>query len=222
MNFSLISKSALFRGIDPGQVEGMLNCLQGRVGAYRKGERIYRTGELVSEVGLVLAGGVTIESDDVWGNRTIIDHIGPGQSFAEAYACATGEPLAVDVVAAENCEALFLNTERLLTTCTAACDHHNRLVKNLLTVTAQKNLALTRRMFHLSPKSIRGKLISYLSAQAIRQGAYRFEIPFNRQQLADYLGVDRSAMSSELSKMARDGLLSYDKNLFTLAQRGPD
>ncbi len=219
MNFSMISKSALFRGIAPGEIEAMLHCLQARTRAYRKGERIYHMGQPVSEVGVVLAGGVTIESDDVWGNRTIIDHIGPGQSFAEAYACVPGEPLTVDVVAAEHCEALFLNTERVLTSCSSACAHHNRLVKNLLTVTAQKNLALTRRMFHLSPKSIRGKLLSYLSFQAIRQGCYRFEIPFNRQQLADYLGVDRSALSNELSKMARDGLLSYERNVFILSER---
>jgi CRP-like cAMP-binding protein len=221
INFSMISKSALFRGIEPSEVEAMLQCLQARTVAYKKGERIFHVGQPVSEMGLVLAGGATIESDDVWGNRTIVDHVGPGESFAEAYACAPGEPLMVSVVAAEACEALFLNVERVMTTCSSACAHHNRLVKNLLTVTALRNLDLTRRMFHLSPKSIRGKLLSYLSDQAIRQGRYRFEIPFNRQQLADYLGVDRSAMSNELSKMAREGLVRFERNVFTLTERAP-
>ena len=219
MNFSMLSKSELFRGIEPGEIAAMLHCLQGRTRAYKKGDRIYHMGQLVPEMGLVLAGGATVESDDVWGNRTVVGHIGPGQTFAEAYACAPGEPMMVEVVASEACEALFLNVERVLTACSSACAHHNRLVKNLITVTAKRNLDLTRRMFHLSPKSIRGKLLSYLSDQAIRQGRYRFEIPFNRQQLADYLGVDRSALSNELSKMAREGILSYERNMFSLTER---
>ncbi len=217
IDFMRLSKSVLFHGISPGEIEAMLGCLQAHIRAYQKGERIYRMGQTVSEMGLVLAGGVTIESNDVWGNRTIIDHIAPVQSFAEAYACVPGEQLMVDVVAAEQCETLFLKTERVLTTCSSACAHHNQLVKNLLNVTAQKNLALTRRMFHLSPKTIRGKLLSYLSFQAILQGRYQFEIPFNRQQLADYLGVDRSALSAELSKMAHEGILAYKRNLFMLS-----
>ena len=221
MNFSMLSKSVLFRGIEPGELEEMLRCLQAHVRAYKKGERILRAGQPVAEMGLVLTGGVTIESDDVWGNRTVIDHVGPGQSFAEAYACAPGEPLMVEVVAAESCEALFLNVERVMTTCSSACVHHNRLVSNLLAATAQKNLVLTRRMFHISPKTIRGKLLAYLSYQAIRQGSCRFEIPFNRQQLADYLGVDRSALSNEISKMARDGLLRCARNVFTLSEHAP-
>ena len=222
MNFSMLSKSVLFRGIEPGELEEMLRCLQARARAYKKGERILRVGQAVAEMGLVLTGGVTIESDDVWGNRTVLDHVGAGQSFAEAYACAPGEPLMVEVVAAENCEALFLNVERVMTTCPSACAHHNRLVGNLLAATAQKNLVLTRRMFHISPKTIRGKLLAYLSDRAIRQGSYRFEIPFNRQQLADYLGVDRSALSNEISKMARDGLLRCERNVFTLSERAPE
>lgn len=215
----IISKSALFRGIEAEAVEAMLQCLQARTRTYGKGARIYHMGQFVGEIGLLLAGGVTIESDDVWGNRTIINHFGPGEAFAEAYACVPGEALMVDVVAAEASTVLFLSIECALTTCSSACAHHNRLIKNLLAVTAQKNLSLTRRMFHLTPKSIRGKLLAYLSFQAIKQGKYRFEIPFNRQQLADYLGVDRSALSNELSKMARAGLLRYKRNEFTLAQR---
>ncbi|MGI6239213.1 MAG: Crp/Fnr family transcriptional regulator [Christensenellales bacterium] len=216
MDVSLIAKTELFRGIDAGHVRAMLECLDARARAYRKGEAIYAVGAMAEAIGLVMSGSVHIESDDVWGNRTIIDVIAPGQVFAEAYACARTSPMMVNVVAAEDCEILLLNVERVLTTCTSACAHHSLLVRNLLSVTAQKNLKLTRRMFHISPRTLRAKLLSYLSDQAILNGRLAFDIPFNRQELADYLGVDRSALSNELSKMRRDGILDCDRNHFTL------
>lgn len=112
-------------------------------------------------------------------------------------------------------EVLFLNAARLLQTCPNSCVHHNRLIKNLLQISAQKNLTLSRRMLHTSSKFIRGRLLSYFSQERLRHGSLQFTIPFNRQQLADYLGVDRSALSNELSKMRRDGILIYEKNTFT-------
>lgn len=165
---------------------------------------------------MVLSGSVNIEIDDLWGSKTILGHAEPGQLFAETYACIPGEPLMVSVVASERCEVLFLNAARLLTTCSNSCTHHNKLIRNLLQISAGKNLSLSRRSLHTAPKSIRSRLLSYLSEQAKQSGGYQFTIPFNRQQLADYLGVDRSAMSNELSKMRRDGLLTFEKNQFSL------
>ena len=167
-------------------------------------------------MGLVLSGGVNIEIDDLWGNKTILGHVDAGQLFAETYACIPGEPLMVSVVASEKSSVLFLNAGKLITTCQSSCTHHNKLIQNLLQISAQKNLALSRRSLHTSSKTIRGRLLSYLSEQAKRSGSYRFTIPFNRQQLADYLGVDRSAMSNELSKMQREGILLYHRNSFVL------
>ena len=122
----------------------------------------------------------------------------------------------VSAVAAEDTEVLFLNVERVLNTCPETCSHHSRLIRNLLTVSSRKNLDLSRRIFHTSSKSIRGRLLSYLSSQAVLLGKREFEIPFNRQQLADYLSVDRSALSNELGKMQREGLLEFHKNHFLL------
>ena len=196
----------------------MLDCLGAFEKQYEKGGAIFRAGETTQNIGLVLSGSVNIESGDVWGNRSILGRAETGQIFAETYACIPGEPLLVSAAAAERCEILFLNASRLLTTCSNACPCHSRLIRNLLQLTAQKNLALSRRILHTSSKTIRGRLLSYLSEQAQLNGSFRFSIPFNRQQLADYLNVDRSAMSAELSKMRAEGLISCDKSSFVLLQ----
>lgn len=211
-----LSKTALFRGVTPQEVEGVLSCLGAKQHCFAKGEMICRTGDVVTCLGMVLSGSVLIESNDLWGNTTVLDSVEPGRIFAETYACALGEPLMVDVVAAEPTEVLFLNIDRVLKVCSNTCDYHNRLIRNLLSISAQKNLNLSRKIFHTAPKSIRGRLLSYLSDQAVQNGSSSFTIPFNRQQLADYLNVDRSALSNELSKMQKEGLLRVKRNDFEL------
>lgn len=218
MDYYDLSKTILFRGTTPEEVETMLNCLGAERRQYAKGQMICRTGDIVSSLGIVLSGSVLVENDDLWGNSTILDRIGPGQIFAETYACTPGEPLMVNVVVPESAEVLFLQVGRILEMCPNACGYHNRLIRNLLTLSAQKNLTLSRKIFHTSSKSIRGRLRSYLSYQAILHGSRSFAIPFDRQQLADYLNVDRSALSNELSKMQKEGLLTVRKNHFTLNQ----
>lgn len=213
------ANTALFQGTAEEEAAAMLRCLGSRIQVYDKGETIYHTGAMVESMGLVLSGAVIIESSDLWGNNSILGYVEPGEIFAETYACIPKEPLMVDVVASEKSEILFLNAARLFTTCSTACDYHNRLIQNLVRVFAEKNLNLSRRILHTSSKSIRGRLLSYLSEQAKKHGSHRFSIPYNRQQLADYLSVDRSALSNELSKMQRDGLLSYKRNSFVLKRR---
>lgn len=218
MKGTLLANTALFRGASPQEAEAMLNCLGTAERGYTKGEQIYHSGDYVSDLGMVLSGSVLIQTDDLWGNTTVLDRIGPGQIFAETYACVPGEPLMVDVVAAEGTQVLFLNVERVLRVCSHTCAHHSKLIRNLLLLSAQKNLNLSRKIFYTSSKTIRGRLLSYLSYQARRNGTPSFTIPFNRQQLADYLNVERSALSNELSKMQRDGLLVVEKNHFTLTR----
>ena len=216
MDFNFLTKTVLFRGISAEEIENMMCCLSGYCRDYGKGEMIYRAGDVVQTLGMVLSGSVYIENDDIWGNKSILDCFGPGQVFAETYACVPGEPLMVTVVAAEPVKVLFLNIGQVMQTCSQNCRFHGRLIRNLLTVSAQKNLNLSRRSFHTSSKSIRGRLLSDLSYQATRQGSLQFDIPFNRQQLADYLSVDRSAMSNELSKMQKEGILKVSRNHFCL------
>lgn len=211
-----LPESPLFRGIPSAETENLLSCLGAERRQYAKGQSILRAGDVVTSLGLVLSGSVLIENDDFWGNATVLDHVGPGQIFAETYACTPGEPLMVFVTAAEAAEILFLNMARVLQTCPHACASHGQLIRNLLALSAQKNLHLSRKIFHTAPRTIRGRLLSYLSDEAMRSDSRSFTIPFNRQQLADYLHVDRSALSHELGNMQREGLLRVRKNQFEL------
>ncbi|MBQ8647270.1 MAG: Crp/Fnr family transcriptional regulator [Oscillospiraceae bacterium] len=216
MKQKLLETCPLFRGAQPEQIAELLESLSARERSYGRGETILRAGEVTDAVCVVMAGGVTIENDDAWGNRAILEHLGPGQVFAEAYACLPGEPLMVTARAAEDSRILFLRVEGLLRG--SADGSRALLVRNLLDIAARKNLALSRRIFHTSAKTIRGRLRSYLSEQAVRHGSRSFTIPFDRQQLADYLGVDRSALSAELGKMQREGLLRVDRRRFELPE----
>ncbi len=218
MNENFLANTILFRGIKKEELSAVLTCLSPLTKTFQKGDIIFHIGDIIHDIGIVLSGGVYLENIDIWGNTTILNHIGPGQVFAEAYACSLSEPSMVNIIAAANSEILFFNVARILKTCSNTCTYHSRIIQNLLMISARKNLNLSRRIFHITPKTIRAKVLSYLSSQAIELGKYEFKIPFNRQQLADYLGVDRSALSSELSKMQREGIIEYEKNYFHLNQ----
>ena len=214
----VMKMSALFAGIEEKEILAMLDCLSASRKKFIKNEFIFREGEQIGDTGLVLTGSVHVIKEDFWGNRMILTRIFPGQLFGETYACLRTEPLEVAVEAAEETEVLMVDCKKVLHMCNAACTFHSRLIQNLLWILAGKNLMLTRKMNHISRRTTREKLLSFLSEQARLQDATEFYIPFNRQQLADYLAVDRSAMSSELGRMKREGLLDFHKNHFILYQ----
>ena len=164
----------------------------------------------------MLTGTVLVIQEDIWGNRNILSKAGLGQTFAAAYACAPGSRLNVSVVAETPVTVLFLNVKRILTVCPSACSYHSRIIRNLLGELAGKNLQFSEKLTHVGQRSTRSKIMSYLSAEALRLGTYELDIPFSRQQLADYLGVERSGLSQELGKMKKDGLLDYHKSHFVL------
>ena len=216
MDFFFLSNTPLFLGTSPQEAEQMLTCLASVTRAYQKGETIFRAGECIRTAGLVLRGSVTVESDDFWGNRSILSRAAPGDIFGEAYACLSEQPLLVSVVAAECCEVLFLDVARALHMCSNACAHHSRIVQNLLALCAEKNLRLSQRMLHTAPKTIRARLLSYFHELSQRARSNHFPLPYDRQAMADYLNVDRSAMCAELSKMKADGFIDYTKSTVTL------
>lgn len=219
MNNFFLQNTPLFHGIREEEIKAMMSCLGAREKHYQKDEVILRAGSPTAEIGLVESGSVNIVVNFYWGSSNIFGHVEKGSIFAENYASIPGQELLCDVVAAEECEILFLNMRQLSSTCSKACSFHNRLIQNLLSISAKKNLGLSSRMMHIAPKGIRDRLLSYLSEQALKNGSSHFLIPFDRQQLADYLGVDRSALSNELSKMQKDGLITYRKNEFTLNEK---
>lgn len=218
MNSLFLSQTPLFQEIQEREVAHLLSCLSAREESYQKNDRIFSAGSSIHEIGLVESGGVNIVVNFYWGDSSIFGHIGKGSIFGENYAAIPGEPLLCDVVATEESQILFLDLHKLLRSCQNSCSFHHRLIHNLLRISGQKSLHLSRRMMHTAPKSIRDRVLSYLSEQALVQGKAHFFIPFNRQQLADYLNLDRSALSKELSKMEKEGLLRFRKNEFTLIQ----
>ncbi len=213
---SVLRSSQLFSGISEDELTAMLSCLGTRKEDFPKGTFVLRAGDTVDSIGLVLSGSVLIIQEDIWGNRNILSKAGPGQTFAAAYACAPGSRLNAGVLAETPVTVIFLNVKRILDVCPSACTHHNRIIRNLLSELAEKNLRFNEKLTHMGQRTTRSKIMSYLSAEAQRRGKYEFDIPFSRQQLADYLAVERSGLSSELGKMKKDGLLDYRKSHFIL------
>ena len=212
----VIRSAPLFSGISEEELSAMLSCLGAEKKDFSKEAFVLRAGDTADSIGLVLAGTVLVMQEDIWGNRNILSKAGPGQTFAAAYACAPGSRLHVGVIAETPVTALFLNVKRILDVCPSACPHHSRVIRNLLSELAGKNLRLGGKLTHMGQRTTRAKIMSYLSAEAQRLGACEFDIPFSRQQLADYLGVERSGLSLELGKMKKDGLLEYHKSHFVL------
>ena len=215
MDYRFISQTMLFRGCSEEDIRAMEKHLDFKTRKYKKENTILSEGSVITDIGLVLSGSVRIVHNDLWGNKSILGIVGMGDIFAEAYACIPGEPMMIDVAANEDCEILFINIPRLFTSCTV-CESQNQMIRNLLMISARKNLQLSRRSLHTSPKTIRGRLLSYFSQQILAQGSSKIVIPFDRQQLADYLNLDRSALSKELGKMKKEGIIEYRKNTFEI------
>ena len=213
---STIRSAPLFSGVSEAELTAMLACLKAEKKDFPKEAFVLRAGDTAESIGLVLTGTVLVIQEDIWGNRNILSKAGLGQTFAAAYACAPGSRLNVSVVAETPVTVLFLNVKRILTVCPSACSYHSRIIRNLLGELAGKNLQFSEKLTHVGQRSTRSKIMSYLSAEAQRLGTYELDIPFSRQQLADYLGVERSGLSQELGKMEKDGLLDYRKSHFVL------
>ncbi len=213
---NVLSNSDLFKGIENKDILSILPCIGAFMRTYKKGEFVFESGRKIDCIAVLLEGSLYIQSDDYWGNRSILRHISEGEIFGEAYAFSGGIGMLNDVVAIDDCVVLFLNANKILSTCASACDFHTRLVQNLFFVISQKNTQLVEKLGFVTKRSTREKLIAYLSQESKKQNSANIVIPFNRQQLADFLSVDRSAMSNELCKMRDEGLLTFRKNNFKL------
>ena len=212
----ILRRTRLFAGVGDSEIESILSCLDARLYTYKKGEYVLRQGEYLSDIIVLVDGNLHIQKDDYWGNRSILGQISVGEMFGEAYVTPESGAVLNDVVALEDSVVVFFDVKRIITTCSSACRFHATVVQNMFYAISEKNRKLVRKLGHMSKRSTREKLISYLSEEAKRQNSSSFTIPFNRQQLADFLSVDRSAMSNELCKMRDDGLLEFEKNQFRL------
>ena len=216
---SLLKKAQLFSGVSETEIASMLSCLNARLKEYNKGEYIIRNGDFVNDVMLLVRGGLHIQNDDYLGNRAIINKISVGEMFGESYISNNSVAITQDVVAVEDSSVIFFDVNKIMTSCPSACSFHLLVIKNLFNAISEKNRKLVGKINHISKRTTREKLISYLSEQSKINNSMYFSIPFNRQQLADFLSVDRSAMSNELCKMRNEGLLEFEKNQFKLILR---
>ena len=214
----VLEKCSLFQQIAPEDLAALLGCLGAKVIERGKGEAIFMEGDPVTHVGILLSGSAQITKDDFYGNRSIVASIAPGQLFGETFACAGTPTLPVNVIAMEKSEIMLIDCRRITVSCSSACSFHNRIIFNLLHVMAAKNLMFQRKIDITSQRTTREKLMAYLLEQAKQQNSSRFIIPFDRQALADYLGVERSALSAEISKLKKDGIIETNKSFFELLQ----
>ncbi|MGI6110443.1 MAG: Crp/Fnr family transcriptional regulator [Eubacteriaceae bacterium] len=213
---TVLRDSAFFQGLTDDEILAVLHCVNAQTFAKTAGEYIFRAGDSTSDMGLILSGSVLIIQEDLWGHRNVMTKSAAGDFFAEPFAAIPDSALNISVIANEDCEIMMLNTSRLLKVCPSACEYHNKIVTNLVTVLANKILLFNDKITHMSKRTTRDKLLSYLSSESIRQDSLSFDIPFDRQQLADYLCVERAAMSVELSKLQKEGILKTNRNHFTL------
>ncbi len=216
----MVIASPLFRGIDGDTLEEFSRIGALRTRTFEKDEVILCSGETTAEMGIVQSGSILIENIDPWGGRSILSKVGQGRVFAESYAL-TSSPMMVDVIADEKSTILFINTGRLLDESNREKRWYTTLLSNIVRVTAGKNMTLSERIFCTSPKGIRARILMYLTAMYKRSGSRTFSIPFDRQSMADYLNVERTALSKELGRMKREGLIDFRKNGFTLL-RSPE
>lgn len=213
---NILTKQALFANIDPNDIDHILSCLNSHKQSFKKDTFILLAGSSYPKIGILLSGKARIIKENFHGDRMIIGNLNPGFMFGETYACMGIEIMPVSVEAVEDCSVLLLDVNRMLKTCNNACIFHNRLISNLLKIVSTKNMELNKKMSYITHKTIRERLLAYLEDQAESKSSDTFTISFNRNELADYLCVDRSAMSRELGRMKKEGLLDYHKKTFSL------
>lgn len=206
----VLLRTPLFHNVQRDELASMLPCLSGTAQTYRRGETLLYTGGHLQAIGIVCIGAVQIERESMWGDRFIVAVIGEGDVFGEAVVCADLQESPVRIVAAADCEVLYIRLQKLIATCPSSCPHHVRLIGNMIRLLAQKNVLLNQKMDILTQKTTRDKLLAFFDVQMRRVGGRSFALPFTREALADYLGVNRSAMTRELGKMRDEGLLTIE------------
>ena len=212
----ILKKCPLFAGIEEEPLLRMLVCLGAKVEFFDKKYTILSEGTPAKYIGIVLSGSIQIVRIDYYGNRSILSENGAGEVFGEAFACAEVPSIPVTILANEPCEIMLIDCSHILHTCENNCGFHQQLIYNLMRDLATKTLHLHQKLEITSKRSTREKLLTYLMFQAQKAGKNRFAIPFDRQELADYLDVDRSGLSAEISKLRKEGVLESDKNEFVL------
>lgn len=212
----ILKKCSLFQNMKEEEISNILNCFRPKTVKYQKDQTIFFTGDTVRSIGIVLSGVIQISKENIYGNKTILTSLSQSDLFAETFVCAGVSEIPVNVTATTDCTVLFLDFHRVITSCANVCEFHQKLIENMLRIVANKNLFLNQKLEVVSGRTIREKLEAYFNQQIQIHHSSTFLIPFSRQELADYLCVDRSALSRELCKMRDEELISFEKNKFTV------
>ena len=220
--FDILLKCPLFKGVQENQLKSMIKCLNGKIINVKKNETIFLEGDLAQNFGIVLMGKVKIIRDDFYGNRSVLTVLKESEMFAEVFSFAGLNSFPVSVVADKDSKIMLLNSNKVMTMCSASCNYHNLIIKNLLKEMAQKTLSLNKKIRYMSEKTTKNKLMLYLLDQAKQNNSCEFTIPFDRQALADYLGVERSAMSAEIGKLKKSGLIDTKGSWFCVKRIDED
>ncbi len=214
--FGILRKCSLFNNIKNENLISMLGCLGATVKTYGKKEIIIKEGEKARYIGIVLSGSAQVLKIDYFGNRSIVAGIEQSEMFGESFACAGVEAIPISVIANEQSEIMLIDCERVMHPCANGCNFHQQIIFNLMKIMATKNIMFHQKIEITSERTTREKLMAYLMLQAKKWNSNSFQIPFDRQELADYLQVDRSGLSAEISKMRNEGILKSHKNHFEL------
>jgi len=209
---------SLFTDIEITDIKSLLTCLSAKTQHFKANTTVFLAGNKAEYVGIVLSGRVQVVKEDFYGNKNIVASVEKGQLFGEAFACADLEILPVSVFSVEDSEIMLIDYKKIITTCSNTCSFHSKLIYNMLTIVANKNIMLSQKIEFISKRTTKEKLLAYLSYEAKKAGSNSFTIQFNRQELADFLSVDRSAMSAELCKLKDSGVIEFAKNKFVLKQ----
>lgn len=215
---NVLSKSKIFKDIEEDNISSLLTCLDAKTKAYTKNEFILREGDLIDSICFILKGTVVISKDDFWGNQSILSKLSVSDHFAESFA-ASKLKSTVDATATSDCEIMFIPIESITKICYNACGYHIKLMNNLMELIASKNIYLTSKISHMAKRTTKDKIMSYLMTMSKAKESNVFDIPFKRQELADYLSVDRSAMSNELCKLRDNHIIKFNKNHFEIISK---
>ncbi len=212
----VLRKCKLFDNVSDENLATMLGCLGAQVRSYSKNQPIISEGTKATHIGLLLSGGVQLVRTDYNGNRSIVANVEPSQIFAESFVCAEVESIPVNIIASEPSDVMLIDGKHILSTCCKSCSFHNQMIFNLMKLVASKNLIFDQKIEITSKRTTREKLMTYLLGQAKLRGSEHFKIPYDRQELADFLEVDRSGLSAEISKLRREGVIECHRSEFRL------
>lgn len=212
----LYRQNPLFEGVDEAALVPLLNCLRARKRVFVRGEVLFAADEPARMVGIVASGRVQTVYEDVLGRRGVISYFEPGQLVCDAFSCTRDQMPTVDITAQTDCSVLLMDTEAVLHTCSKSCTQHLLVIENLVHILAEKYVGLSRKVLHLSARTTRDKLLSYFLERSKLAGGALFSVPYSQQELADYLFIDRSGLSTELNKLKKEGVLCGENGMYTL------